>query len=153
MELCVKKVFKIKRLSVPVHILRPLTDDDKSCSLEELFVIPRGMLSLQDITHSVVLPQPQCGVHPQTGKKSEHLIADSDLVLRGDPGWVVHPDGNLIHSRRVHLTVDQLLRGQHSVIELLQRKVSTCHEICVCGENNPQKKHLILHLKLEFPIF
>lgn len=109
---------------MPVHIQLTLTDDDQSRSLEELLVVPSGVLRLQDVTHSVVLPQPQGGVHPQTGKKSEHLVANSDLVLRGDPGWVVHPDGNLIHTGWVHLPVDQLWRGQWSVMEL-QRKVST----------------------------
>lgn len=91
-----------------------LTDDDESRGLEELLVVPGGMLRLQEVAHSVVLPQPQRGVHSQTGKESEHLVADGDLVLRGGPGWVVHPDGNLIHSGRVHLAVDQLLRRQQS---------------------------------------
>lgn len=86
-------------------MLLSLTDDDEPCSLEELLVVPQRMLRLQDVTHSVVLPQPQCGVHPQTRKKSKHLVADSDLVLRGDPRRVVHPDGNVIHSGRIHLTV------------------------------------------------
>lgn len=127
---------------MPVRILLTLTNDDKSCSLEELFVVPRGMLCLQDITHSVVLPQPKCGVHPQAGKKSEHLVADSDLILTGDPGWVVHPDGDLIHSGGVHLTVDQLLRRQHSVRELQQRKVSTFSEICLYEKKNQLTRNL-----------
>lgn len=40
-----------------------LTNDDESGGLEELLVSPGRVLCLQDITDSVVLPQPQGGVH------------------------------------------------------------------------------------------
>lgn len=86
-----------------------LTNDDEACRLEELLVVPGGMLCLQDVTHSVVLPQPQRGVHPQTGKKAKHFVTDGKLILCRDPGRVVHPNGNILYSGRVHLTVHYLL--------------------------------------------
>lgn len=107
------KAFKTK----PLARTQPaLTDDDEPRRLEELLVVPGGMLRLQDVAHPVVLPQPQRGVHSQTGKESEHLVADGDLVLGGYPGWVVHPDGDLVHSGWVHLAVDQLLGEEGTTV-------------------------------------
>lgn len=85
-----------------------LTNDDEARGLEKLFIVPRGMLCFQDVTHSVVLSQPQRSVHPQTGKKSEHLLTDSHLTLRRDSRWVAHLNGSISNRWRVHLAVNQL---------------------------------------------
>lgn len=124
-----------------------LTNDDEAGRLEELLVVPGGMLCLQDVTHSVVLPQPQRGVHSQTGKKSEHFVTDGDLILCRDPGRVVHPNGNILYSGRVHFAVHYLLerRRQNCYVSLDPHQISLGRKTII--------KPLILYLILEFSVF
>lgn len=89
-----------------VEISVQLTDDDEARGLEELLVVPGGMLRLQDVTHPVVLPQPQRGEHPQTRQQSEHLLTDGHLGLGRDARGVAHPNGGIGHRGRVHLALD-----------------------------------------------
>lgn len=86
-----------------------LTDDDETGCLEELLVVPGGVFGLQDVADPVVLPEPQGGVQRQTWDDSKHFLPDGKRFLRRDPGWVVHPDGCVLYSGRVHLTVNDLM--------------------------------------------
>lgn len=76
-----------------------LTDDDEACGLEKLLVVPGGMLCFQDVTHSIVFPQPQCGEHSQTREESEYFLTNSNLALGRDARGVVHLDGHVGYSR------------------------------------------------------
>lgn len=86
-----------------------LTDDDETGCLEELLVVPGGVFGLQDVADPVVLPEPQGGVQRQTWDDPKHFLPDGKRFLRRDPGWVVHPDGCVLYSGGVHLTVNDLM--------------------------------------------
>lgn len=85
-----------------------LTDDDQTCGLEKLLIVPRGMLHFQDVTDSIVLPQPQGGVHSQTREKSEHFLTNSDLMLRWNTWGVAHLHHRIEYSGRVHFAINDL---------------------------------------------
>ena len=58
-----------------------LTDDDEPGCLKELLIVPGGVLFLQDVTQSVVLPQPYGGVHAETRHKTKYLITNGQTLL------------------------------------------------------------------------
>lgn len=91
------------------HCQAFLTDDDETGCLEELLVVPGGVLGLQDVADAVVLPEPQGGVHGQAWDDPKHLLADGKGFLRRDMGWVVHPDGYVRYGRGVHLAIHHLM--------------------------------------------
>lgn len=58
-----------------------LTYDDESGSLEELFIIPGGMFSLQDVTDPVMLPQPYGSIHGEAWQHTKNLLPDGQTLL------------------------------------------------------------------------
>ena len=88
-----------------------LTDEDEAGRLEELLVTPGRVLSLQQVTHAVVLTQPYRGVEHEPRKQPKHLLAHGHLALGRDAPGVVHQHGSLFHRWRVHLSIEHLRDG------------------------------------------
>jgi len=82
-----------------------LTDDDQSAGLEELLIVPGRMFCLQDVTDSVVLPQPYGGVHAEARQEAEHLLTNGQTVFWKDAFRVQHVHRDLGCSRRVHIPI------------------------------------------------
>lgn len=76
--------------------------------LEEPFIVPLRMLPQKHITHSVVFPQPDGGIHHQTGHQTEDLLPHGKpKMLRGVRG-VDHLYLSVFNCGRVHLSTDDL---------------------------------------------
>lgn len=87
-----------------------LTNDNESGGLEELLIVPGGMFSLQDVTHSVVLPQPEGGVHGETWHDSKKLLTNGQLTLWREALGIHHVHGHIRHSGGIHLSIHYLNR-------------------------------------------
>ncbi len=85
-----------------------LTNQNEACGLEEPFVVPVRVDLLQQIAHPVVFPQPDGGVHHQTGDQAERLVAHGEAVRVRNVRRVVHFSAHFLHCRRVHLSVQDL---------------------------------------------
>lgn len=90
-----------------------LTNQNKACCLEKTLIVPVGVLLLQNVTHTVVFPEPDSGIHHKARDQAECFMAYCELELLTNVGWVVHLDLNIFNQRRVHLTI-QYLRSQHT---------------------------------------
>lgn len=66
------------------------------------------MFAFQDVTHPVVLPQPDGGVHGEAWDEPEHFLSDGEPLLSGETFRVHHVHWDLRHHGRVHLPIDQL---------------------------------------------
>lgn len=77
--------------------VRALTYEDEAGGLEELFIIPGGMLCLQQVTHTVVLTQPERGIQHEPRQQPKHFLAHGHPVLEWDTPWIVHQYGHLFH--------------------------------------------------------
>lgn len=84
---------------------KAVTNDDESGSLEELLVVPRGMICFQDVTHSVVLPQPYGGVHTKTRQRTKHVVTNGQLLVSGEVWGILHVHRDIRYRRGVHLAV------------------------------------------------
>lgn len=85
-----------------------LTYKDEASGLEELLVIPGGVLLFQQVAHAVVLTQPDRGDDHQPWEQPKHLLAHSHLILERDARWVAHQHRRLSHGWWVHLSVQHL---------------------------------------------
>lgn len=85
-----------------------LTDQYKACSLKKTLIVPGGMLLLQDVTHPVVLSEPDSGIHHQAWDQAERFMAHCESELLTNVRWVVHLDLNVFNQRGVHLPVQNL---------------------------------------------
>lgn len=93
-----------------------LTNDDESGGLEELLIVPGGMFSLQDVAHSVVLPQPQGGVHGQTGHNSKQLLTNGQTALWRDAVVIHHVHRHVGHSGGVNLSIHHLDKYKNTLL-------------------------------------
>lgn len=81
------------------------------------------MLLPQDVTDTVVLAQPDGGVHHEAGDQAKMLVAHSEAVLLGHLGWVVHLDSNLPYQWGVDLAIQNLIL-QFAILEQPQLVLS-----------------------------
>lgn len=98
-------VFKIKKKSTTA-----LTNYDESGGLEELLIIPSGMFCLQNVTHSVVLPQPQGGVHGETRHDSKKLLTNGQTMLWRESVGIHHVHRHIRHGGGINLSIHYLNR-------------------------------------------
>lgn len=85
-----------------------LTDQNETCSLEQSFVIPVGVHLLQHITHTVVFPQPNGGIHNETRDQAERLVAHSEAVRVRHMRRVEHFNISFLYCWGVHLSIHDL---------------------------------------------
>lgn len=85
-----------------------LTDEDETSRLEELLVAPGGMLPFQYVTDTVVLAQPERGVHAEPRQQPEHLLPYRQLLLLGDGRRVDHVNRGIGDRGGVHLSIHHL---------------------------------------------
>lgn len=87
------------------------TNQDQPRGLEEPFVIPVRMDLLQHVTHPVVFPKPNSGVHHQTRYQAEGLVTHGEALGLRNVGRVVHFSPHLLYCWRVHFSMDDLHGG------------------------------------------
>lgn len=85
-----------------------LTDEDETSCLEELLVAPGGMLPFQYVADTVVLAQPERGIHAESRQQPKHLLPHRQLLLLGDGRRVDHVDRSIGDHGGVHLSIHHL---------------------------------------------
>lgn len=102
-----------RRLELELHAAAgALTYQNEPGGLEELLVVPLGVLALEYVADAVVLAQPDRGVHHQPRHQPKHLLPHGELQVLGHVGWVQHLCLRVPHRRRVHLSIDHLCQGE-----------------------------------------
>lgn len=87
-----------------------LTNQNQSRGLKKPLVVPVWVNLLQQVTHPVVFPKPDSGVHHQARYQTEGLVTHDEALGLGNVGRVVHVGPHVLHCWRVHLSVDDLHR-------------------------------------------
>lgn len=82
-----------------------LTNQNEPCGLEEPFIVPVRVDLLQHITDPVVFPEPDGGVHHQTGDQTERLVAHSKAVRVRNMRRVLHVSAYFLHCWGVYLSI------------------------------------------------
>ena len=99
----------IYRGSVVTGIPALITSDDKFSCLEEAFVLPVRVLLPQYPTNSVVLPEPDGGIHEQSRQQAVKRMPKGKLLVIRYIGWVLHSDIGILHVWRPLFTVYHLI--------------------------------------------
>lgn len=111
-------------------MMRPrLTNQDETRGLKDPLVVPVGMLLLHDITDTVVLTKPNASIHHQTWNQTEGLMAHSESLFFWDMRRIVHVHLDILHQRRIHLTIHNL-RVKY-IFHLLAFHIKTTSNTCV----------------------
>lgn len=117
------------------------------------------MLLLQNVTDTVVLTQPERGIHAEPWQQPEHLLPHCQLLLLGDGGWVDHVYRHLGDRRWVHLPVHHLRgTGTESELGRKPRGPGSCQRDVGfqlswgMGPRRISLYHAVQYLKFELPI-
>lgn len=100
----------LREISLKIFLQKSkfLTNKDEPRGLKESFIIPVWVNFLQNVTHPVVLTEPDGGVHHEAWDQTERLVANSEALRVWDVWRVVHFNTNILNQWRVHLSLYHL---------------------------------------------